>query len=80
MEEPGVALAIRGSVKHHQLIPPTIADGTPYHDQGSMVTIHILDECVYQFLPLLAAQTSTTMTVKLCDARLIREDKSASGA
>ena len=72
VEKPDVALAVESSIHHHHFTPLTV-DSTPYYDWGAMVTAHWLDACIYWSLPLPAAHTSMTTTVKR-EARLITED------
>ena len=57
-ENSGVALAVEGSIQHHQFTSPTLVDGTPYHDWGATVTVRGLDSCIYLSLSLPAAHTS----------------------
>ena len=72
-EKPDVMLAIEGSIQHHPFTPPTMVNGTPYHDWGTTVTTCGLDPRIYH-LPLSAAHASTTITVKQREAILIIED------
>ena len=72
VEKPDVALAVESSIQHHHFTP-LMVDNTPYHDWGAMVTAHWLDACIYRSLPLPAAHTSMTTTVKR-EARFITED------
>ena len=77
VEKPNVALVVEGSIQHHQFTPPTMVDGTPYFDWRATITMCGLDAHIYmyQFLPLLAAHTSTTITEKQCGVRFITRDK-----
>ena len=43
VKKPDVALAVEGSIQPHQFTPPTMVDGTPYHDWGAKVTLCWLD-------------------------------------
>ena len=75
--KPDVALAVEGSIQHHQfqLFPSlSMMIGTPYHDWGAMVTVCGFDARICKSLPLPAAHTSTTITVKQHEARLTTED------
>ena len=63
-EKPNVALAVEGSIQHHQFTPLTMVNGTPYHDWGMMVTVRGLDARIYQSLPLPVTHTSTVTTLK----------------
>ena len=47
-----VALAVERSIWHHQFIPPTIVDGSPYNDWGATVTVRGLDARIYWCFPL----------------------------
>ena len=72
----GIVLDIHkvSSQNSHHPGKHTIADSTPYHDWGAMVTIHWFNACIYRFLPLLAVHTNMTITVKHSEARPIMED------
>ena len=56
------------------LILCIVVDCTPYHDSGAMVTFQWLDPYIYWSLPLPVVRTSMTITVKLCEGRLITGD------
>ena len=43
VKKPDVALAVEGSIQPHQFTPPTMVDGTPYHNWGAKVTLCRLD-------------------------------------
>ena len=57
-----------------QFTPPTMVNGTPYHDSGAIVTICGLDAHIYRPLPLPESHTSAAITVKQSEARVITED------
>ena len=61
----------RSLMWHWRLRVPSSCS-TPYHDWGAMVTVHWLDACIYRSLPLPAAHTSMTTTVKR-EARLTED-------
>ena len=66
-EKPDVTLQLRvPSSTTSSLLPPWY--------WGVTVSVHGLDARIYQFLPLPAAHTSTTISIKPCEARLITED------
>ena len=69
VEKPDV---VESSIQHHHFTP-LMVDCTPYYDWGAMVTAHWLDACIYRSLPLPAAHSTMTTTVKR-EARLITED------
>ena len=66
-EKPDVTLQLRvPSSTTSSLLPPWY--------WGVTVSVHGLDARIYQSLPLPAAHTGTTISIKPCEARLITED------